>query len=56
MISASITSFSMLWQANDASMPAPEIMLIPASAPIMADLPLSRPACASTSFESLAAR
>src|ERR1019366_3150801 len=54
--SASMTSFSTLKQARDSSMPAPEIKLMRASAPSVAERALSAPACASTNFESVATR
>ena len=54
--SASITSFSALWQRRKSSIPAPEIMSIPASAPRIAEMPLSSPAWASTILASLAPR
>jgi len=41
IISASRTSFSALWTSRKSSIPAPEIMSMPARPPISAVMPLS---------------
>ena len=54
--SASMTSFSGLWASRKSSIPGPLIMSIPASPPTSAVIPVSSPACASTTLESVAPR
>jgi hypothetical protein len=51
-MASSSTSFSRLWQLSKSSMPGPEMLLMPEAAASTAPMPVSRPACASSSLAS----